>query len=109
MIPTIKPDWIDALKFDHSVLEKEQAIPPLDFNAWITDSYVKTAYKELGVDYDAEKAVDRRSEGRQCKGLPMEIWHARDGIKTYPTMAEFLKAVGDLQRRGRQAQCHLCL
>ena len=46
--PTIKPQWIDALKFDHSVLAKEQQIPPLDFNAWITETYVKAAYKEYG-------------------------------------------------------------
>jgi len=34
------------------------------------------------------------------KGLPMEIWHARDGIKTYPTTAEFLKAVATYNAEG---------
>jgi NitT/TauT family transport system substrate-binding protein len=33
-------------------------------------------------------------------GRPMEIWHARDGIKTYPTMAEFLKAVANFNATG---------
>ena len=37
--PTIKPKWIEALKFDHGVLAREKAIPPLDFNAWITEKY----------------------------------------------------------------------
>jgi NitT/TauT family transport system substrate-binding protein len=97
--PTIKPKWVDALKFDHTVLQKEQAIPPLDFNAWITETYVKTAYKDLKVDYEAEKAkiVD---PVKANAGLPMEIWHARDGIKTFPNMAEFLKAVAKYNAEG---------
>lgn len=97
--PTIKQAWIDALKFDHGVLTKEQAIPTLDFDKWITESYVKTAYKELGVNYDAEKAkvVD---PVKSNAGLPMEIWHSRDGIKTYPTMTEFLKAVAAANAEG---------
>ena len=33
-------------------------------------------------------------------GLPMEVWHARDGIKTFATMAEFLKAVADFNATG---------
>ena len=97
--PTIKPAWIDALKFDHGVLQKEQAIPPLDFNAWITDSYVRAAYKDLGKNYDAElkTVVD---PVKANAGLPMEIWHARDGIKTYSTMAEFLKAIAGFNATG---------
>jgi len=97
--PTIKPKWIETLKFDHAVLEKEQAIPPLDFSAWVTEDYVKAAYQKLGLDYDAQKAqiVDPKAGN---KGLPMEIWHARDGIKTYPTTAEFLKAVATYNAEG---------
>lgn len=97
--PTIKPKWIEALKFDHGVLAREKAIPPLDFNAWITEKFIRTAYKKLGVDYDAEKAtiVDPKVANA---GLPMEIWHARDGIKTYATMAEFLKAVAKYKAEG---------
>src|SRR5579863_5148088 len=97
--PTIKPQWIDALKFDDKVLEKEQAIPPLDFNAWITDKYIKAAYKNLGVDYAAQEAkiVDPKVANQ---GMPMEIWHARDGIKDYPTIAEFLKAVAAYNAEG---------
>ena len=97
--PTIKPGWIDALKLDHAVLAKEQQIPPLDFDAWITEDYVKVAYKELGVDYEADKAkiVDPLKANA---GLPMEIWHSRDGIKTYPSMTGFLKAVANYNAEG---------
>jgi sulfonate transport system substrate-binding protein len=97
--PTIKPAWIDALKFDHGVLQKEKAIPPLDFGAWITEKYVKAAYKDMGLDYDKQKAeiIDPK---KTHAGLPMEIWHSREGIKTYPTMAEFLKAVAKYNAEG---------
>ena len=97
--PTIKPKWIDALKFDHTVLEKEQAIPPLDFDAWVTDKYIKVAYKDLGLDYAKQQAqiVDPKIAN---EGLPMEIWHARDGIKDYPTIGEFLKAVAAYNAEG---------
>ena len=46
---------------------------------------------------------------RAHAGLPMEIWHARDGIKTYPDMSPFLKAVAKFQATGAKAQRHLCL
>ncbi len=97
--PTIKPAWVDALKLDHNVLQKEQAVPPLDFDAWITETYVKAAYKEFGLNYDSDKAkiVDPVKANAD---LPMEIWHARDGIQTYATMAEFLKAVADFNATG---------
>jgi NitT/TauT family transport system substrate-binding protein len=97
--PTIKPQWIDALKFDDKVLQKEQAIPPLDFNSWITETYIKTAYKKLGLDYDAQKAqiVDPKIANQ---GMPMEIWHARDGIKDYSSMGNFLKAVAAYNAEG---------
>ena len=106
--PTIKPQWIDALKFDDKVLQKEQAIPPLDFNSWITETYIKTAYKKLGLDYDAQKAqiVDPKIANQ---GMPMEIWHARDGIKDYSSMGEFPQGRSRLQRRRRQTECDLCL
>ncbi|WP_216671154.1 ABC transporter substrate-binding protein [Mangrovicoccus sp. HB161399] len=97
--PTIKDQWVEALEFDHSVLEREKAIPPLDFGAWITEDYVKAAYSELGADYEADKAktVDPKEANA---GLPMEIWHARDGISSYATMPEFLKAMAEMQATG---------
>lgn len=97
--PTIKPKWVDALKLDHSVLVKENVIGPLDFDTWINDSFVRQAYKNLGLNYDAQLAqiVD---PVKANAGLPMEIWHARDGIKRYATMNEFLKAVADFNATG---------
>jgi len=97
--PTLKPQWIDALKFDQKVLEDAKLSPPLDFKAWVDDGYIRTAYKAMGVDYDKDlaKIVDPLAAN---KDLPNEVWHARDGIKTYATVKEFLKAVGDFQATG---------
>ncbi|MGB3247212.1 MAG: ABC transporter substrate-binding protein [Sulfitobacter sp.] len=94
--PSIKTEWVDALKFNHGVLVKEKAIPPLDFDEWITEDYLKAAYADMGVDYEAYKAsmVDPVEAN---KGLPTEIWHSRDGISTFGTMPEFLQAMADIQ------------
>ena len=97
--PTIKQAWVDALKFNHGVLVKEKAIPPLDFDAWITEDYIKAAYADMGLDYEADKAVVV-DPAEANMGLPMEIWHARDGVSTYPTMPDFLTAVAAMNGTG---------
>jgi NitT/TauT family transport system substrate-binding protein len=97
--PTIKGEWVDALKFNHGVLVKEKAIPPLDFDEWITEDFVKAAYKELGKDYMSEKN-DMVDPAIANAKLPMEIWHSRDGISTYPTFADFLTAVDEFRKTG---------
>jgi NitT/TauT family transport system substrate-binding protein len=97
--PTLKAQWLDALKFDQKVLEDAKLSPPLDFKSWVDDSYIRAAYRAMGVDYDKDLAqlVDPLSANKE---LPNEVWHARDGIKTYATVKEFLKAVGDFQATG---------
>ena len=97
--PSIKNEWIDALKFNHGVLVAEKAIPPLDFDAWITEDYIKAAYADMGIDYEADKAtmVDPAVAN---KGLPSQIWHPRDGISSHETLPEFLQSVADMQATG---------
>jgi NitT/TauT family transport system substrate-binding protein len=53
----------------------------------------------MGLDYEADKAsiVDPATANA---GLPMEIWHARDGVSSYPSMPEFLTAVAAMQGTG---------
>ncbi len=97
--PTIKPAWTEALKFNHGVLVAEKAIPPLDFEEWITEDFIKTAYSELGIDYDADQAV-MVDPVIANKGLPLEIWHARDGVSTYETSADFLTAMAEMRSTG---------
>jgi NitT/TauT family transport system substrate-binding protein len=97
--PTLKPQWIDTLKFDHGVLARADLSPPLDFKDWVDDQYVKKAYTDLGLDYAAQskEIVDPLVANRD---LPNEIWHARDGILSYPTTAAFLKAASGFHATG---------
>lgn len=99
--PSIKDKWIEALEFNHGVLKREKAIPPLDFKAWITEKYIRAAYKDMGKDYEADKAklVDPLEANA---GLPMEIWHSRDGISTYKDLPEFLKSVAKFRSVGQK-------
>jgi NitT/TauT family transport system substrate-binding protein len=52
--PTIKPQWLDALKVDYSVLKQLNLIKELNLSGWVNDTYVRQAYRELGLDYDAQ-------------------------------------------------------
>jgi NitT/TauT family transport system substrate-binding protein len=52
--PTIKPQWVDAIRFDYGVLQKLNMIKPLNVDAWVNDTYVRQAYKDLGLDYDKQ-------------------------------------------------------
>jgi NitT/TauT family transport system substrate-binding protein len=94
---TIKPKWVSTLKYDHEVLTKWKMAPALDVEKWIDDRYVRQAYGDLKIDY--EKQRNAQVDPKQVlKGLsPAEIWHARSGIATYPSLAEMLKVVKEAQ------------
>ena len=97
--PTIKKPWVDALKLDHGVLVADNLASALSFDDWITETYVQRAYSEMGLNYEAEKAktVDTLVTNA---GRPYEIWDARDGILSYPTIRAFLKAVAEFRATG---------
>ncbi len=99
--PTIKPEWIEALKLDHSVLAKQQNIPALNFNEWIDQQYILKAYAAMHKDYAKEQAIIVDPAVANL-GLPMEIWHSREGVSDYPTLAKFLVAVGNFQNTGQK-------
>ena len=98
--PTLKTEWVDALKFDHTVLVKEKAIPPLDFNKWIYDGYIKQAYKEMGLDYEKDLGYTRVAKVENLKLSPAEIWHAEKGIITYNSVADMVKAEDKYKTEG---------
>lgn len=97
--PTIKGQWLEALALDHKVLVREKAVPSLDLKAWITEDYLKTAYAEMGKDYNAEKRKIVDPAIANAK-MPFEIWHSREGISEYGTSVEFLKAINGFQDTG---------
>lgn len=53
--PTIKPRWLDTIKIAYDVLHKMGRVKDFDLNAWVNESYVREAFKERGLDYDAQK------------------------------------------------------
>lgn len=53
--PTIKPRWLDTLNLAHGVLAKLGRVKEFNRDAWVNESYVRQAYKERGLDYDAQK------------------------------------------------------
>jgi NitT/TauT family transport system substrate-binding protein len=95
--PTIKAKWVDTLKYDHGVLTKWKMAPALDVDKWVDDRYVRQAYKDLKIDYEKQRSVQLDPK-QVLKGLsPAEIWHARSGIATYPSIADMLKVVKEAQ------------
>jgi NitT/TauT family transport system substrate-binding protein len=52
--PTIKSRWVEAISNDYAVLQKLNMIKALDIKAWVNDSYVREAYKDLALDYDKQ-------------------------------------------------------
>ncbi|MHB0974616.1 MAG: ABC transporter substrate-binding protein [Thiobacillus sp.] len=54
--PTIKPKWIETVKYDHGVLQRMGRVKDFNADAWVNDTYIKQAFKEKGLDYDKQKA-----------------------------------------------------
>ena len=48
---TIKPKWVEVLKYDATVLQKMGIVKQIDVEGFIDDRWVKQAYRELGRDY----------------------------------------------------------
>jgi NitT/TauT family transport system substrate-binding protein len=98
--PTIKSAWVDALKFDHKVLVKEKAIPPLDFDKWIDDSYIRKAYKEMDLDYEKDLKFTHVAKKENMKLPPAEIWHMNKGIISYESVTAMLEDAMKFEKDG---------
>jgi NitT/TauT family transport system substrate-binding protein len=53
--PTIKPRWLETIKIGYGVLAKMGRVKEFDMNAWVNESYARQAFKERGLDYEAQK------------------------------------------------------
>ncbi|MFW5454601.1 ABC transporter substrate-binding protein [Thioalkalivibrio sulfidiphilus] len=89
---SIKPEWVEALKVHHSVLAREREIPPLAFERWIDETYVKAAYARIGVDYDAQVATLVSPIPNNPELAAAEIWFAEGGVQTYDSIAAMVEA-----------------
>lgn len=53
--PSIKPRWLDTIKIGHEVLTRLNRVRPLDVNAWVDERFVRQAFAENKLDYEAQK------------------------------------------------------
>lgn len=86
--PTLKPQFLKTLAYDHSVLAKYAGAPPLNMKRWVDDQYLVKAYKKMGLSYHSQlKTI--YSPLRNI-GLPVEMWVNGHGVVAAPTISALL-------------------
>ena len=109
--PTIKPQWIEALHTDYAVLERIGLVKPLTFEGWVNDSYIRQAFADAGLDYDAQLArfdnYQPTGEDPVCgtavgdPALAGQIWVEGGDITSYSSPTCTLKAASLLEAEGK--------
>lgn len=112
MDPTIKPQLVEDAAQDAAVLQKLGRMKEFDVKAWVNDTYVRQAYKELGLDYEAQlKSLanyEIAGDDSFCKVKVSEprkageIWVEGEGIKPYSSAACTLGALAELNAAGKK-------
>lgn len=112
--PTIKPKWIEAIKYDTGVMQRLGKVKQFDVSAWVNESYLREAFKQTGLDYDKQKASFAGYEiggmDALCK-QPIknpreggEVWIENGAITAYSspncTLAAVKKAMSEGNRIG---------
>jgi NitT/TauT family transport system substrate-binding protein len=97
---TIKPRWVEVLKYDATVLQKMGIIKQVDVEGVIDERFVRQAYRELGRDYAKEqKAVSAgTSPTERTAG---ELWAKGEPIRAYGTLAALLTALRAAEQAGK--------
>ena len=110
--PTLKPKWTETIKYDTTVLQKLGRVKEFDVDKWVDDKFIRQAFKELKLDYDAQLA---RFDNYAVTGTDQvchtpvadpkqagEIWIDGGGLEPFSTPACTLAAVGQLQTQGKK-------
>lgn len=110
--PTIKPQWVEAMKGDVSVLQNLKLIKPINLDAWVNDKYVRETFKSEGLDYEKQKAslvgYDVTGVDPVCKvaiANPKEagqVWVKDGDIISYSSPACTLEGVRQLIAAGKK-------
>ena len=112
--PTIKPRWLDTIKTGHDVLTRLNRVKALDINAWVNETYVRQAFKELKLDYEAQKQTlanyDVSGTDPLCK-TPIarpkdagEVWIEGAGVTAYSSPACTLAAINKAQAESKKVR-----
>lgn len=110
--PTIKPALIDAATADVKVLQSLGKMKEFDPKTWADDSYLRKAYAEMNLDYDAQLKSTANYEisgqDKFCK-KPIteprkagEVWVDGEGIEPYSSASCTLAAFADLKAKGKK-------
>jgi len=110
--PTIKPVLIDAAAQDVKVLQNLGRMKEFDVTKWVDDSYVRKAFAELKLDYDAQlKSIanyEVKGEDKFCS-KPIaeprksgEIWVDGEGILPFSSAACTLGAYAEIKAKGKK-------
>lgn len=110
--PTIKPKWIETIKYDTGVLRRLNKVGAFDVNAFVNERYIREAFKEKGLNYDKQKAsfADYEIKGVDplCK-RPIrhpraggEVWIEGGHISAYSSANCTLAAIKAAQKQGKK-------
>ena len=116
--PTIKPILIDAAAQDVKVLQNLGRMKEFDVTKWVDDSYIRKAYAELKLDYDAQlKSMTNYEVKGQDKfcNKPIadprkagEVWVDGEGIEPFSSAACTLGAYARSRPRARRSTWPTC-
>ncbi|MCA6119391.1 ABC transporter substrate-binding protein [Bradyrhizobium sp. WSM 1738] len=110
--PTIKPALIEAAETDVKVLQKLGRMKEFEPKKWVDESYIRKAFAEMKLDYDAQLASTKNYEvtgdDKFCK-KPVtdprkagEVWVEEDGILAFSSASCTLGAYADFKSRGKK-------
>jgi NitT/TauT family transport system substrate-binding protein len=109
--PTIKPMLVDDAAEDAKVLQNLGRMKEFDVKKWVDDRYIRKAFAELGLDYEAQlKSTDNYEVKGQDKfcNKPIaepkkagEVW-SEDGIEPLSSAACTLGAYASLKAKGKK-------
>jgi NitT/TauT family transport system substrate-binding protein len=110
--PSIKPALIDAAATDVKVLRKLGRMKEFDPSKWVDDSYIRKAYSELNMDYDAAvkatKNYEVSGQDKFCKRPIVdprksgEVWVDGEGIESFSSTYCTLGAFSDFKNKGKK-------
>jgi NitT/TauT family transport system substrate-binding protein len=110
--PTLKPRWVDTIRTAYGVLGKLGRVKEFNLDAWVDERYVKQAFKERGLDYEAQKQTlsnyDVAGRDPVCKTEVTrprdagEIWLAGADIVPTSSPACTLLGIRQYEAQGRK-------
>jgi NitT/TauT family transport system substrate-binding protein len=116
---SIKPEWRKSLHTAYDTLTLLKRVDgTLDVDRWIDDRFVRRAFKDSGLDYDARLASRapipltgkdaRTGTAIPASGRPAEIWVAGEPkVRHYASAASAFAALAELDRQQKRARVTL--